>query len=329
MMALARIALLLQLCVAAYLAAAPAAHARIGIELKGEVVVTNRFYTLGDIASVAAPPDRLTRRLLQTQIGETPRPGYLAHVSKHQVAARLEQVSPGLHKRLDWKGSNFVRIRAGGVAYAPQAYAGAAQAFLEGWLSSRYENFQVQTSGRLKDVRLPAGKVTVQPKLPAPIMLNKRMCVWVDLLVDGEHYQSVPVWFAVSVLQDVLVASRELAAGSLLQPEDLSLGHRDISWVRGTPVANDLMLEGKRLKRRIPAGKILTGEALEALPAVVKGQQVMVRAVAGRVSLVTPAIALADGRARQRIWVRKPDSREKYSVVVAGDGLAIADGRRP
>jgi flagella basal body P-ring formation protein FlgA len=324
-----RTARVVVLVFAAGLVVSSMASAKTRITLsEDDVVTTERFYTLGDIASLEAPAGQLARQLLRTRIGRSPRPGYLAHVTRHQVAARLEQAAPGIHRQIEWRGAGFVRIRAGGLSYDAQTYIGPARGLLEEQLASHYERFELKAVGRPKDIVLPAGRVTVQPTIKEPFVLNKRISVWVDLLVDGEHFRSIPVWFDVSVWQDALVAVRAIDAESAVEPADLALAHRDIAAVRGVPVTSDAQLDGKRLKRRISKGHVLTLDALESVPAVAKGQQVNVRAIAGRVSIGTSAIAMADGQENDRIWVRKPDSNETYSVVVVGKGMAVADGRK-
>lgn len=304
------------------------AHAgpSIDIDLRDEVQVTTSQYVLADIASVQSPDRELRERLDTLVIGKAPRPGYVTQVVREQVGARIERLVPGAHRNIAWGGADRVRVRSLAMSFPAAAYTAAAESFLRQWLAMRYEDFSLRLSGRPRDVLVPPGAVELSAELRPPARINRRMPVWVEMSVDGAHFRSVPVWFAVSAHQEVLVTTRSLEAGRELLPADVTVEYRDIATVGAAAVQDRNRISGMRSARRLSAGSIVTTRDLLPIPQVSKGQRVIVRASAGRVALTTSAIALTDGDANELIRVRTPDGRESYGVIVTGPGQVSTEG---
>ncbi len=304
------------------------AHAgpSIDIDLRDEVQVTTSQYVLADIATVYSPDRALRERLDTLVIGKAPRPGYVTQVVREQVGARIERLVPGAHRNIVWSGADRVRVRSLAMSFPAAAYTAAAESFLRQWLAMRYENFSLRPSGRPRDVLVPPGEVALSAELRPSTRINRRMPVWVNMSVEGAHFRSVPVWFAVSAHQEVLVTTRSLEAGRALLPTDVIVEFRDIANAGGAVLQNHDRISGMRSARRISAGSIVTTRDLLAIPPVSKGQRVIVRASAGRVALTTSAIALTDGDTDELIRVRTPDGGESYGVVVTGPGRVSTEG---
>jgi flagella basal body P-ring formation protein FlgA len=291
----------------------------VSIMLKESVSLDSRHYTLADLAHIRGEAE-LVQRLAAVQIGRTPRPGYGAVVSRHRIAGRLERAVPGVYRLLRWSGGGTVRVQGVGMAQPAADYRPVAEAYLRDWLGARYQDFSVRPQGGGDDLLLPAGQVRFVPRLRGPGHPRSRMCVWLDAHVDGVFQESLPLWFDVSVYESVLVASRDLPARQSLQPGDYRMERRDISTAGGLTLGERSAMDGLRTRRALPAGSMLVAEALEPVPAVSRGQQVLVHAQAGRVTVKALAIALEDGEPKQRIRVRRPDGQASYSAVVIAAG---------
>lgn len=298
---------------------AGASEAAVSIMLKESVSLESRQYTLSDLAHLRGDPE-LVQRLAAVEIGRTPRPGYGAVVSRHRIAARLERTVPGVHRLLQWSGGGTVRVQGVGMAQPATDYRPVAEGYLRNWLAARYQDFSVTPQGGGDDLLLPAGQVHFVPRLQGPGHPRSRMCVWLDAHVDGHFQESLPLWFEVSVYESVLVANRDLPARRALQAGDYRMERRDISTAGGRTLGERSAIDGLRTRRALPAGSMLVAQALEPVPAVSRGQQVLVHAQAGRVTVQALAIALEDGEPNQRIRVRRPDGQASYSAVVVAAG---------
>lgn len=294
--------------------------------LKKEAVVKERYVTLGDVIEPDVDLRALGQDLRALRIGRAPRSGYPATFTRTAIHAGIERVHPGMFAGVHWEGAEAVKVRTLARRLKARRYVDDARIHLDAWLGARYSEFEIRPKGELGDLLLPEGAITIKPSIAETTALRRRMCVWVDVEVDGEHYQSVPVWFEVKVFAPVLTAERVLPVGSVLDADMFRVQHLDIARVTGRPLAMHAAGEKKRLTKTLEKGGVLTEEVVEPLPPVWRGQRVAVRARVGRVVLQTRAIADEDGFLGETIRVRKTDSGETYRVRVVGEGMVLAEG---
>ena len=217
-------------------------------------------------------------------------------------------------------------IKTIGRSYAAAQYINAARESLEHSLGERYRDVQLNVKGIYKDLDIPHGVVQLTTRTTEAWKINARMCVWVDLAVNNEHYQSIPVWFSVKARARVLVAGREMKAGHIVNKDEFHFEYRDIAMLSNTPAVIEDLSEQRRVKSDLPTGGVLTHENLEPVPLVVAGQRISVRATVGNVTLMTFAVALQDGNEGDRIKVWKKRNNVTYTAIVVGKDLVLADG---
>ncbi|WP_348729238.1 flagellar basal body P-ring formation chaperone FlgA [Rheinheimera texasensis] len=116
-----------------------------------------------------------------------------------------------------------------------------------------------------------------------------------------------------SQLVDVVVATRQLAPGSVLSVEMVQLESRDQLFSRGATVSNPDLVEGARTKRALSPGQILT---LRDLCLVCKGDMVTIEGISGTLMVATSGKALADGSLGDNIEVQNLNSGRKVQANV-------------
>lgn len=310
------------------LAAAPPPQALAGSEghlrFKKRAEIAKSTYDLGDIAVLDGLSQQLKSRLAGAEIGRTPRPGLWTQVTQSEVAAVLERDLPGVGRRLQWQGPAFIRIRGNGVRCDMGLLQQSARDVLLERLQGKYDQVSIHPVGELKPVVTTAGRVSFHPKLSPGSRLQKRMAVWVDVRVDGRHFQTVPVWFAVTVRMPVWVAQRPISPKQEVPRESVAQDVRDIAGLASDPLTAT-SLHGLRAARKLSSGKIITTEDVEPIPAVSKGEVITVYASYGTVRLQVKAVALTDGRLSQQIVVKNPGSGESFRATVIGKKLAMVN----
>lgn len=173
----------------------------------------------------------------------------------------------------------------------------------------------------------PAGVLGLRARVPEGASLARRLVVNVDISVDGRHWRTEPVWFAVQAWRDVWVARVPLAAGQLASAANLVVERREAAASISPPLPASLPLDGLRLRQALPAGAVLTAAAVEPRPAVARQQSIEVRVSAGGIELQTTGVALADARIGELVKVLNPASKESFTARVLADGLVAAGGR--
>jgi flagella basal body P-ring formation protein FlgA len=297
----------------------------IEIDLRDQVRLEGRTFTLGDIAKLDGMDSRLVSRLKRVLLSRTPRAGVSAQIDRVDVASRIDRLLPGVSKRVVWKGATQTRVQARYRRFGRQGYLDSAQHYLENWLGERFEDFVAKPVGSYEDLELPTGNVTMRAEVAHRDRLSKRMCVWIDLMIDEAHFNTLPVWFDVTAYAEVFELQRDLSAGTQLKPEMLMKAKHDLATVSGEPVVVLAAIDGQRLIRDLPGGSVLTETVLQSVPDVVKGQKLQVKASVGRVTLIALARALQDGNRGDPIRVEKLDGSDKYMARVLDTGLAVVE----
>jgi flagella basal body P-ring formation protein FlgA len=313
------------LLITAWLLYSSAAGASVRIQLHAEAELMTASYRLGDIAAVKTEDSALQRELSALVVGKSPRPGYWGYATRQQLGAQIARAFPDIQRQLAWSGALKTRVKAGGVSFPGERITDTAQTYLSARLGAEHEHFSLGPVEPTANPLLPRGEVTLSAGLPAELPLSKRLPVPVEIVIDGESYQTVTVWFAVSVYAHVWSAKQDMPALSTPLASAFSREYRDIAALKGAPVVDLAVLDGMRLIKPLTQASVLSTAMLEPLPAVVKGQQLAVFAYAGKVALRTTAVALSDGTVGQQIRVRHVEDSINYPAVVIGQGRVKVD----
>lgn len=110
----------------------------------------------------------------------------------------------------------------------------------------------------------------------------------------------------------VLVLRHGAARGAQLSPADVELQVRRLPGIGSRYVADLASLEGRRLKRSLPAGRPLTPDVLVQEVVVRRGQRVILLASTDNFQIRAQGTALSDGYPSQRIRVQNDTS---YKIV--------------
>ena len=247
---------------------------------------------------------------------------YRARRSRNEWSASTRNCAAGLH----WQGAEVVVVRGGGVRLDAQEVQRLAHQTLVEALEQRGLRSEVRVERPLENMRVPQG-ARMSARLAENWSPARRMCVWVDVEIDGRGYRSIPVWFTVKALRQVHVARQKLRAGELLRAEDLGSDWVDAATLASTPLAADAPLTGLRLRRAVDAGRPLLVSAVETRPAVLRNQPVDVELVLGAVRLQTAGIALRDARIGETVMIRNPASNERFGALVVAEGTVRVEAR--
>jgi flagella basal body P-ring formation protein FlgA len=129
---------------------------------------------------------------------------------------------------------------------------------------------------------------------------------------------NVPV--TISVFKNVLVASRQLQKGTVLTASDIKLQKTDVAKLHYGFFETLKDGAGKKLKRRILTGVVLTPAMLKNPQLISRGQQINIVAQSGRMTVRMKGKALANGAVGERIKVLNVKSKKKLEGVITPSG---------
>lgn len=308
-------------------AAGTSLSAHVKIDLPSSAQVKSLTVSLGEVAGISTPDLRTLRALMALPLGRAPRPGESISLGREELARWIQRRTGLLPEQLSWGGDSSIQISTVANTVPGEVVSRFAEGALQDWLSLRSESFHVQAIAVPRELLLPQGSMSLKARPIPETELRKRMTVWVDVYLDDVFARSVPVAFDVSAWAYVPVASHDALAGERISVADTAMRRVDITTL---PMASPSMRSSiqevlghqpSRLRRTVRSGEVLTHAHIEAMPAVVRGEVVKIRAVVGPVVLESEGAALQDGRTGQVIQVRPHRSLGAVSARVKSPGL--------
>ncbi|MEW6749570.1 MAG: flagellar basal body P-ring formation chaperone FlgA [Candidatus Latescibacterota bacterium] len=142
----------------------------------------------------------------------------------------------------------------------------------------------------------------------------------VAFVVAGSVERQICVTVDVRTFRRVLVARRGAARGEGVGADLVELAERDVTGARSRPFTEVAQVLGKRTRRALQPGDLVTADHLEAVPVVRRGAAVQLVVQTARLQVSSLGEALEDGGVGERIRVRNVDSGRVVRGVVAEAG---------
>ena len=206
----------------------------------------------------------------------------------------------------------------------PDMLIGVTQGFLEftvedylatSQTEGRYEIEVKQLDPRL---RMPMCDKELTATLESPAIPIGR--VTVKVRCDSTSPWTVFVPAQVRLFRDVVTTTRPLKRAGYIEPGDVMLRERDISLIgQGYFTSIDQTI-GQKLTRPTVADQVLTLVHLEQAEVISKGDQVVITARSGTLSVRMPGEALSNGGLREQIRVKNLNSQRVIKAQVMAPG---------
>ena len=207
---------------------------------------------------------------------------------------------------------------------SPEQLIGVTQGFLEftvedylatGQIEGRYE---IQVNNLDPRLRLAHCDKELTASLESPTQPIGR--VTVRIRCEGLSPWTIFVPAQVKLFREVVTVAHPLKRGMVIDYPDLTLRERDVSLInQGYLTALELAV-GQKLLRPVITDQVLTLAHLEQAAAVRKGDQVVISARSGTLSVKMPGEALSDGGLSEQIRVRNLNSKRVIRARVTAPG---------
>jgi flagella basal body P-ring formation protein FlgA len=315
--------LLAALSVLATSCACSAQAATLEVVLRSHVTVSGPAVSLGDVAQLRSDDLGLIRMFDALALGHSPRTGGASTVSRDTLMRWVRARAGTADARISWGGAAEVTIARAGASLAGAAVEESARLALGGWLKQRSTRFSMDAVVAPRDLDLPAGKqeLRVRP-LPVGSAVTARQRVWVDVFVDGAFSRAVPVDFAVAAYGPSWITPAGVARGASVSAGSFEAREINLAQIPAGAVPLQLAAETTvRARRTLAAGGAVTGHDVELLPAVARGEPVVLVSRDRGIELELQAEALQDGHVGQVVRVR---ARGLVQAVLA---QVVAPGR--
>lgn len=253
------------------------------------------------------------------QLWRAPQPGQRIVLTREQVMARLNTVSPDLGRQSIIPRE--ITFQRGARVYNHDELVAMVTEYLRPRINSmggkvEFRDFRLPTPVYLENA---FEKIEIETSTePAPGRISLRMNI-----VDA--HGSVSKRLTGNVFADVWVtvacASRPLNRGDIVNPGDVSFERKNLAYLR------DNVWDGRtgpwRVRSSVGQGQPILMRVLEGIPVVSRGDQVSLVYQGQHVTLSVPVQVLEDGQKGDSIMVRNMRSRKEIVGVVQDGGTVV------
>lgn len=206
----------------------------------------------------------------------------------------------------------------------PDMLIGVTQGFLEFTVedylatSQTEGRYEIQVNQLDPRMRMPMCDKELTATLESPAKPLGR--VTVKVRCEGTSPWTVFVPAQVRLFRDVVTTSRPLRRAGIVEPEDVILRERDISLISQGYLTSVDQAIGQRLTRPMVADQVITLVHIEQAEVIRKGDQVVITARSGTLSVRMPGEALANGGLSEQIRVKNLNSNRVIKAQVIAPG---------
>ncbi|MNI17509.1 Flagella basal body P-ring formation protein FlgA precursor [compost metagenome] len=200
---------------------------------------------------------------------------------------------------------------------------GVTQGFLEFTVedylatSQTEGRYEIQVNQLDPRMHMPMCDRELTATLESPKPLGR---VTVKVRCEGASPWTVFVPAQVRLFRDVVTSARPLRRAAIVEPGDVVLRERDISLIgQGYLTALDQAI-GQRLTRPMVADQVITLVHIEQAEVIRKGDQVVITARSGTLSVRMPGEALSNGSLSEQIRVKNLNSQRVIKAQVMAPG---------
>lgn len=235
---------------------------------------------------------------------------------------RLTRLASGLLVALClW--APYARVQAA-AATLPEQLIGVTQGFLEftveDYLASSQTEGRYEITVNTLDprLRMPLCDRDLDASLESPAQPLGRVTVRVRCNGSGPWTVFVPA--QVRLFRDVVTVARPLKRESVVGDADVIMRERDVGTLNQGFLTQLDQAIGMKLLRPVVLDQVLTPQHLEQAEVIRKGDQVVITARSGSLSVRMPGEAMVNGGLSEQIRVRNLNSKRVVKARVTGPG---------
>ncbi|MBV6827387.1 flagellar basal body P-ring formation chaperone FlgA [Pseudomonas sp. PD9R] len=206
----------------------------------------------------------------------------------------------------------------------PDILIGVTQGFLEFTVedylatSQTEGRYEIQVNQLDPRLRMPLCDKELTATLESPAKPLGR--VTVKVRCEGSSPWTVFVPAQVRLFRDVVTTTRPLRRAGIIESSDVTLRERDISLISQGYLTSLDQAIGQRLTRPMVTDQVITLVHIEQAEVIRKGDQVVITARSGTLSVRMPGEALANGGLSEQIRVKNLNSQRVIKAQVIAPG---------
>jgi flagella basal body P-ring formation protein FlgA len=181
------------------------------------------------------------------------------------------------------------------------------------------DNAEVQISKNIDDQIFDDDNITAQCDGNTK-SLRGNCYVAIEFRKDEKLVSRIQIPVRIKIYGIVPVATELIKSADYIKDTQVTLEKIDITYIDLEKVENLEYIIGKKAKRNITAGTVITGGLLENEIMIHRGDDVRIYAQSGAVRISSTGKALQDAEVGQKVRIQRDGSRDILNGYVARDG---------
>lgn len=290
------------------------AETGIAVTARSHATVPGERIFLEDIADFHGTDSELILRLKKVFIARGPRPGRTLSISKRMVRFRLKKSGLPVH-RIRLQMPDRIRIQRPGVRIPRERIEEIAREELRKKFDGRVWIRIGEVTAR-QDGMVPQEPYRHQVVFPKGRRLAGAVPLRVLFTSEGGYEDEIHVTARITALTPVLVAAKPLARFQPIGREDIRIEKRALSKTPSDALTDPAQVAGKRARRTISLGAVLTPASVELPPLVQRGDIVRILVKSNRIRITALGEVREKGRQGERIRVVMLDTQKEIRARV-------------
>jgi flagellar basal body P-ring formation protein FlgA len=179
---------------------------------------------------------------------------------------------------------------------------------------------QLKKLGFTGEILLPAGNTSYEVVSPQDWEGWGRVALALIVRIDDRVVRNIPLNVEVEALTDVVVATRAMERGMVVEKGDVALLKRDMATVPAKTCRNLVEVLGKRIRVGMRGNSPVRSDYLERLPIVKSGQLVTIVAENDKFRITTSGRAKGNGAEGEMVSVQNLTTQKEMPAVVVDAG---------
>lgn len=192
--------------------------------------------------------------------------------------------------------------------------------YVEGQMPWAEDHVRVDLVGSAEKVSMSEERMEYNVGLLDSRGLLGRRVFQIEFIDDGVNYKTIKTTADVRIEMDVVALSHPIKKNQIIREDDLYLKKIGLYDLNGSLLFDPGAVIGKRVKRFIKPGTLLTEEMIEEAPLVKKGDRVAIIIESGILTITASGEARMDGTKGRIIEVINSDSKKKIYAEVLDSG---------
>ena len=290
---------------------------KISVSVLDSSSVNGKEIYLNDIARIDSPEQAINDRLRKVFICRSAEPGLSVTLNINYVKSRAKQQGIAIES-IVWNGSDHVTVETKSVSLSMQEIQSSAEAFITELIGNSSAKVSIKPANELKPIVLPNGKVDIRTELVSPYTVNDNTLLRFVLSVDGHDCEKRIIPFKVEIIKDVVITAKDIDLHKVLSADDLVIVSQNVGLSSSIFYTKDELV-GKRVKRMVSKGTLVTSDMVEKPPIIKQGDLVTIVVESSSLRVTVQGKAMENGISGQVIRVINTSSMKEVQAKIVDE----------